>query len=310
VDSDNRSEVVWASSSELVRWTLNGLNITNVQTFSEPLARFLFSFSAELLPDIRGLLDGGSCYDILYFKPSVGGVRIEEGAVVDGGGGCRRSRSFVFSVPGWSLVSGNGRYFSSIPGSTRNPLFRDAQGNVVTWDLTVAGVPIPKFLGTVPREWTIIDGKGDYDGDGRSEILWQHENGVVAYWKLSTSGQVSGLVWVGAAPRSEWTLVSGSGDYDGDGRSDLLFINAQGAIVAWFMNGDNVPFTARTLGTAGPGWTVLSGHEDFNGDGKGDILFRNSAGQVAIWLVGGREGILSGRTLGPVGLDWRFVAQR
>jgi hypothetical protein len=97
----------------------------------------------------------------------------------------------------------------------------------------------------------------------------------------------------GGAPTT-WTVV-GQRDFDGDGKVDLLWREASGATVIWFMNGTEVikapqqqgggPITWNMPG-APPGWRV-AGTGDFNGDGMGDILWQHTSGALAVWLLDG-----------------------
>jgi hypothetical protein len=40
------------------------------------------------------------------------------------------------------------------------------------------------FVANVPRTWTIV-GTGDFNGDGRSDILWRDTSGNVAIWEMN-----------------------------------------------------------------------------------------------------------------------------
>ena len=70
-----------------------------------------------------------------------------------------------------------------------------------------------------------------------------------------------------------WTVL-GTGDFDGDGRSDILWRNTNGAVSIWKMNGLLVK-AAATIYSGGPEWLV-AGIGDHNGDGKSDILWRHA----------------------------------
>jgi hypothetical protein len=74
-------------------------------------------------------------------------------------------------------------------------------------------------------------------------------------------------------------------DLNGDGRSDLLFMDATGNIAAWTMNGTAL-IDASGLLPAGSGWSVTH-VADFNGDRKADILLRHSDGRVLMWIMNG-----------------------
>ena len=79
-----------------------------------------------------------------------------------------------------------------------------------------------------------------------------------------------------------------TGDFYGDGHSDILWQNDSGEVDIWEMNGTSV-IASASLGNPGPSWhAVATG--DFNGDGTSDILFQNSDGEIAIWGMNGTSG--------------------
>jgi hypothetical protein len=55
-------------------------------------------------------------------------------------------------------------------------------------------------------------------------------------------------------PRPSWH-VRGVGDYNKDGRSDILFQNCSGVVDIWEMNGTSV-VASSSLGNPGPTWHV------------------------------------------------------
>src|SRR5262249_44924207 len=121
----------------------------------------------------------------------------------------------------------------------------------------------------------------DFNGDGKSDILWHDTSGNVAAW-LMKGAQVMQSRAVGAAP-AVWSIV-GQRDFDGDGRSDILWHDTSGNLAMWFLNGAQVT-GSEVVGNV-PGVWSIAGTTDFNGDGKGDILWQNtSTGDVAIWLM-------------------------
>jgi hypothetical protein len=80
-------------------------------------------------------------------------------------------------------------------------------------------------------------------------------------------------------------VESGRRDFDGDGKSDLLWTSIGGAASLWLMNGT----TVTTTGTYGPyaGWSIVGSVGDFNGDGKTDLLWTNTNGAATLWLMNG-----------------------
>jgi hypothetical protein len=86
-------------------------------------------------------------------------------------------------------------------------------------------------------------------------------------------------------------------DFSGDGKSDLLFSNTDGAVLVAVMDGINVA-TGPALLNLDPTWTV-SHTGDFNGDGKADALWRNSSGAVNLFLMNGTSVAAVAGLLGP-----------
>ena len=109
---------------------------------------------------------------------------------------------------------------------------------------------------------------GDFNGDGKSDILWQNNNGQAAIW-LMNGTTVTGAATVGANPGPSWHVID-SGDFNGDHKSDILWQNDNGQAAIWLMNGTTVTGAALVGPNPGASWH-LEGAAQFNGDGKSDI---------------------------------------
>ena len=82
-----------------------------------------------------------------------------------------------------------------------------------------------------------------------------------------------------------WKSV-GTGDFNGDGRTDIVWRNDGGSMAVWIMNNGAVQNVA-TLPSLPDPW-VVGAIADMDGDGKVDIVLRNSAnGLNAVWKIDG-----------------------
>jgi hypothetical protein len=142
----------------------------------------------------------------------------------------------------------------------------------------------------------------DFNGDGRSDLFWQNNDGTPAIWLMN------GMTLAGSAalanPGPSWHLKVSS-DFNGDGRADMLWQNDNGTPAIWLMNA-TTQIGGATLGNPGPSWHIKAAG-DFNGDGRADILWQNDNGAPAIWLMNGTTQT-GGATLANPGPSWQVKA--
>lgn len=128
----------------------------------------------------------------------------------------------------------------------------------------------------------------DFNGDGKSDIFWRDwsSEGQNAIWMRDGFAKKSGqIIWPVAD--TNWTIV-GTGDLNGDGKSDVLWRNrSTGENAIWLMDGFTIVTPQLIWRVTDTNWTVV-GTGDFDGDGKADVLWRHrTTGQNAIWLMNG-----------------------
>jgi hypothetical protein len=137
----------------------------------------------------------------------------------------------------------------------------------------------------------------DFNGDGKSDILWRHSSGALSMW-LMNGGSIASTAGLGVVPMA-WT-ISKIADFDGDGKADILWRDTSGNVAIWLMNGGTVAGSGG-LGTVATAWTV-AGVGDFSGTGKAGILWQDpTSGIVTMWVLGT---ISSSVSLGVVPPVW------
>jgi hypothetical protein len=168
-----------------------------------------------------------------------------------------------------------------------------ANGACYVWEMTGLNLT-PNgtgFVGWTPgKDWQ-VKATGDFNGDGKSDILKQNANyGACYVWEMNGLNlAANGTGFVGWTPGKDWQ-VKATGDFNADGKSDILLQNAMnGACYVWEMNGLNL----AANGTGFVGWTPgkdwqVKATGDFNGDGMSDILLQNAAnGACYVWEMNG-----------------------
>ncbi|MBV9977279.1 MAG: FG-GAP repeat protein, partial [Hyphomicrobiales bacterium] len=181
-------------------------------------------------------------------------------------------------------------------------LWRNNSGEVVDWtmngsqiasagDVTYQGSPVAR-----DATWS-VSGIGDFNGDGMADVLWRNSSGEVVDWTMNGSQIASAgdVTYQGSpiAPDSSWSVV-GLGDFNGDGKTDVLWRNSSsGEVTDWTMNGSQITSGGDVTYQGSPvapdaTWSV-AGIGDFNGDGMADILWRNSNGTLSDWTMNGSQ---------------------
>jgi hypothetical protein len=177
-------------------------------------------------------------------------------------------------------------------------LLQNANGTVRDW----LGQTDGSFVGNIGKvnivtgpEWHAL-GTGDFNGDGQADILWQNTNGTIREWLGQKDGSFAGNIdHVNFIPAAGEHVV-GTGDFNGDGIDDILWQSDSGVVTDSLGQSDGsfVDNSAHVNINAGTSWHAI-GTGDFNGDGLSDILWRNDNGTIREWL-GQSDGTFIGNT--------------
>lgn len=152
--------------------------------------------------------------------------------------------------------------------------------------------------------------KADFNGDGWSDILFQDDTGALATWQMRGASLVAGSVFTPSAVVDRNYRIAASGDFNNDGKEDLLLQHTDGTLAVWFMDGTKL-VSGRLLNPASPGdrnWRVVAA-ADFNQDGKVDLVFQHTDGTLAMWFLDGLNLISASLVTpsNPGDRNWRVV---
>jgi RHS repeat-associated protein len=149
--------------------------------------------------------------------------------------------------------------------------------------------------------------KNDFDGDGKSDLLWRDSAGDIAVW-LMNGRAVSVYGTVATLVDQQWKIV-GAGDFSGDGKWDFLWRHAvTGDVAVWHMSGQTLVSGTVIGNVSDLNWKVVA-IGDFNGDGKSDILWRNVVtNQINLWQMNGDTVALQATVATLADGNWRLEA--
>ncbi len=159
-------------------------------------------------------------------------------------------------------------------------------------------------------EWHWAAG-GDFDGNGVDDVLLRRTDGAWAYYPFDGGAVINaGRGWANTTRNPDWRPV-GVGDFNDDGREDLLLRRLDGAWLYYAMNG-------RRVLADESGWANLprsldwrmAGVGDLDGDGRDDVLLRHVGGNWRLYPMEGRRVVRERESdLGfAVDTAWRFVS--
>jgi hypothetical protein len=162
---------------------------------------------------------------------------------------------------------------------------------------TVNIAPVPSTAIAAFDPSFTLAGVGDFNGDGMSDLVWdQPSSGTVEIQFLDGTAMLGGG---GAIPNNpfgpNFTVVA-TGDFNGDGFTDLAYRNPQtGLVELQFLNG-KTPIGGGAIANSlfDASFNVVAA-ADFNGDGKTDLVYqRASDGLVEIQFLNGNTAIGGG----------------
>ena len=131
-------------------------------------------------------------------------------------------------------------------------------GSPLNGTLTAGGFGSGRVILKLTGSSISHDAANDFNGDGRSDILWRDDAGRITDWLGTANG--------GFAPNAanalhgvsnDWQIAT-TGDFNGDGRDDVLWRNIDGRMTDWLgqANGGFVDNFANSYATVGTQWQI------------------------------------------------------
>lgn len=179
---------------------------------------------------------------------------------------------------------------------------RDSSGELVLFRGNgAAGAAAPVTIGTGWGGYSELTAATNLDGDGRPDIVAKEvATGRLYLYRGDGRGgwlrrQLIGTGW------RDMSEVASVGDWDGDGKPDLLArSNSTGRLYLFRGNGRAGWLGARVVGYGWTGMSRLSGPGDWDGDRNADVMgVETSTGTLYAYRGNGRGGWLPRLRVGP-----------
>ena len=126
--------------------------------------------------------------------------------------------------------------------------------------------------------WEIFGTGVTTAGKSTNDVYVRSTGNVVGAWTTDATGKVTG--WATVSQFDASTQILGLGDFDGDGQTDLLLRNTNGAVGCHLTDGTGWNY----FGSLGDEWTICA-VGDLNGDGRSDVVLKHDAGFAGSWLT-------------------------
>lgn len=250
----------------------------------------------------------------------------------DGRGDIMWRNTVTGEVTVWYLTNSTGGFTVTSFGSTLDLTatvtgvgdFNGDGRTDVFWHVPYSGANFVWQMGSTVGTFTTVSkatmasnfsmkGLGDFNADGSPDQLWFDLNSGKASIVTSSATTVIpapigmspwGSVVGAPAPEGMW-FVEGIGDFDGNGRSDILWRCTSGDFVISYFTGTSMAYTNSQFRMFNNNYQVV-GIGDITGDGKDDIAFRNTLTGEVVVASGFSGSTYSTHSLGTISLDTHF----
>jgi hypothetical protein len=248
--------------------------------------------------------NGDARSDLLLLNDTTGGLYVCE---MNGAAMGENALSFtIAATSGWHY-QGLGDFDGDHKSDVLLLNYTSAGVYVCEMNGTRLGTNAQAFLIDSPSGWHFQD-LGDFNGDGKSDVLLMNSitNGIYVCEMNGTELATNGLSFNVAA--ADGWHYQGLGDFNGDGKSDVLLLNSiTNGVYVCEMNGTELAGNGLSLNVDAAGGWHFQGLADFNGDGKSDLLLLNDLTHgVYVCEMDGSQMAANGLA-GTLASGWHFA---
>ncbi|MEA2571857.1 MAG: carboxymethylenebutenolidase [Acidobacteriota bacterium] len=279
LNGDGKSDLVLqnTSSGAVAVWLMNGDAVIEKKVVATPAAGWQVVATGDLDNDGKSDIVAENSDGTIAMWKMDGTTRVSETTIAK-------------PAAGWKVIGTR-----DVTGDGKDDIFlQNANGSLAIWDMngakltaghpfgttTDCAIALGNFGGnglllyngsnkTLQRKLasnaslsTLDEGSalnafavGDFDGDGRDDLVEQLSNGAVKIQSFGANGEKSGAASAVATADAGWQVI-GTGDYDGNGRSDILLYSTTGGVALWQMNGATI--AKRGTLALDAGWKPLA----------------------------------------------------
>jgi hypothetical protein len=296
-NADHKTDLLFINDTThgIAEWQMNGSIVTASPQIGVIAAGWHFSDTGDY--------NGDGKTDLLFQNDTTHGLAVWQ---MDGTTATSKPQiGTVNAAAGWNYVDKG-----DFNGDHKTDLLfiNDTTKGVAIWQMNGTTVTSSPQVGIMDNGFHFAE-TGDFNGDGKTDLLMLNDTShAVQIWQMNGT-TVTSKTTVGTISAATGWHFQDTGDFNGDGKTDLLFLNdTTHGVAIWQMNGNTVTSSPQ-IGTIAAGWHY-SGLADTNGDHKTDILFANDTTHgIAVWQMDGTH-VAANPQIGTVNAaaDWHLVS--